>query len=111
MAQPSDWLPLFLNSLSRFREESSILDRILAKSREVTGADAGTVFVAEGNELVFAYTHNDSLFSVDTAYKHAYSTLRIPLSTESIAGYTAITGNVLNLPDVRRLPKKRALFL
>ena len=105
VAQPSDWLSIFLDSLSRFREESTILDRILAKSREVTGADAGTVFVAEGNELVFAYTHNDSLFSVDTAYKHAYSTLRSPLSKESIAGYTAITGNVLNLPDVRHLPQ------
>ena len=104
IVQGSEWLPDFLEELTRYREENAILDRILAKTREVTGADAGTVFLVEEHELVFAYTHNDSLFSEDEAYKYAYSTLRIPISRQSIAGYVAATGQILNLEDVRFLP-------
>ena len=102
--QSSNWLADFLDELTKYQEENAILDRILAKTREITGADAGTVFLAENDELVFAYTHNDSLFTADSAYRHAYATLRIPISKESIAGYTAATGLALNLVDVYTLP-------
>jgi HD-GYP domain-containing protein (c-di-GMP phosphodiesterase class II)/phosphoribosyl 1,2-cyclic phosphodiesterase len=100
----SDWLLLFLEELARYRDENAVLDRILAKAREITHADAGTIFLAEGEELVFAYTHNDSLFSVDNAYKYAYATVRMPVSKSSIAGYAAATGEALNIADVRALP-------
>jgi phosphoribosyl 1,2-cyclic phosphodiesterase len=102
-----DRLFQFLGEISCFRDERVILDRILAKAREITRADAGTIFLVEGNELVFAYTHNDSLFSPDEAHRHAYTHLRLPLDENedvSIAGYVAITGQSLNLPDVRDIP-------
>ena len=101
----SDWLQLFINSLSKYKEETVLLDRILFKAREITHADAGTFFLAEGNDLVFAYAHNDSLFSADKARKSIYMSTRLPISRKSIAGYTASTGKSLNLPDVYALPK------
>lgn len=100
----SDWLLVFLEKLSQYRDENSILDRILAKAREITHADAGTIYLREGNELVFAYTHNDSLFSADSAHKHVYVNIRIPISEKSIAGYVASTGKPLNIPNIRNLP-------
>ncbi|MDR2489454.1 MAG: HD domain-containing protein [Desulfovibrio sp.] len=100
----SDWLILFLEEISRYRDINAVLDRILAKAREITHADAGTIFLAEGDELVFAYTHNDSLFPVENAYKHAYAAVRMPVSTYSIAGYVALSKISLNLADVRCLP-------
>ncbi|MDR1888924.1 MAG: HD domain-containing protein [Zoogloeaceae bacterium] len=100
----SDWLLAFLDELAYYRDENAILDRILAKAREITNADAGTIFLVEGNNLVFAYTHNDSLFSVGNAYKYAYSTAHLPISMDSIAGYAATTKESLNLPDVHHLP-------
>jgi hypothetical protein len=100
----SDWLLLFLEDLSRYRDENAILDRILAKAREITHADAGTIYLAEGNELVFSYTHNDTLFPVENAHKHIYANIRIPILETSIAGYAASTGTPLNIDDVRRLP-------
>ncbi|MDL2210731.1 HD domain-containing protein [Desulfovibrio sp. OttesenSCG-928-O18] len=103
ITQGSDWLDKFLDDLSRYQDESTILDRILAKAREITRADAGTVFLAEGDELVFSYTHNDTLYSMDKVYRHAYSTLRLPISEHSIAGYAAVTGKTLNIADVRAL--------
>jgi phosphoribosyl 1,2-cyclic phosphodiesterase len=100
----SDWLLLFLEEIARYRDINAVLDRILAKAREITHADAGTIFLVEGDELVFAYTHNDSLFPVDNAYRYAYAAVRMPLSKHSIAGYAAVSGESLNLADVRRLP-------
>jgi hypothetical protein len=100
----NDRLFQFLEELSGYRSESILLDRILAKARELTRADAGTIFLAEGEDLVFAYTHNDSLFPVDEAHRYAYAARRVPISEASIAGYAAATGCSLNLPDVRSLP-------
>jgi HD-GYP domain-containing protein (c-di-GMP phosphodiesterase class II)/phosphoribosyl 1,2-cyclic phosphodiesterase len=99
----SDWLLLFLEDLARYRDESAILDRILAKAREITHADAGTIYLVEGNELVFSYTHNDTLFPVENAHKHIYANIRIPILETSIAGYAASTGTPLNIEDVRKL--------
>ena len=100
----SDWLLLFLEEIARYRDLNTVLDAILAKAREITHADAGTIFLAEGDDLVFAYTHNDSLFPVDKAYKYAYASVRLPVSRQSIAGYAALSRDSLNLADVRRLP-------
>lgn len=100
----SNWEHEFWQELSQYKEEHAILDRILGKARELTHADAGTVFLVENNELVFAYTHNDSLCSPGTAHKQAYTNLRLPMSVASIAGYAAVTGRTLRIADVRALP-------
>ena len=101
---PSDWEHEFWDELSRYKEEHAILDRILAKSREMTNADAGTVFLVENNELVFAYTHNDTLFGSGSSHKQAYTSFRLPMTVDSIAGYAAVTGQAISLADVRTLP-------
>ncbi|MDR1966145.1 MAG: HD domain-containing protein [Synergistaceae bacterium] len=101
----SDWLFQFLDELSLYRDESAILDKILAKAREITHADAGTIYLRAGDELVFSYTHNDTLFSVGSAHKHIYSNIRIQISGGSIASYVASTGNPLIIDDVYDLPK------
>ncbi|MDR3322936.1 MAG: HD domain-containing protein, partial [Zoogloeaceae bacterium] len=100
----SNWLLLFLEELNQYRDTSIILDRILAKAREITHAEAGTVFLVEGAELVFAYTHNVALFSTHAAHKHAYANVRMPISTDSLAGYVAVSGQALALDDVHALP-------
>ena len=100
----SDRLIQFMEELAGYRDTNTILDRILTKARAITHADAGTIFLTEGSDLVFAYTHNDSLFSADEAHKYAYSAIRLPISQESIAGYVAATGTPLNLTNVRSLP-------
>ena len=102
--ESSTWLNEFLEDLALYREENVILDRILAKARHITRADAGTMFLAEGNELVFAYTHNDTFFHVNSSYRYAYVNLRMPISRESLAGYAAATGATLNIPNVHQLP-------
>ncbi|MEG2172996.1 MAG: HD domain-containing protein [Desulfovibrionaceae bacterium] len=98
------WISTFSQQLSKFDDIGTILDRILLEARTLSSADAGTVFIVENNELVFAYTHNDTLFPVDLAYKYSYALARLPIDPHSIAGYCATYGNMLNLADVRQLP-------
>jgi phosphoribosyl 1,2-cyclic phosphodiesterase len=106
-----DRLFQFLEELSAYRDERVVLDRILTKAREITRADAGAIFLVEGDELVLAYLHNDSLFSVNEAHRHAYSSLRLPVSEDnSIVSHVAATGQPLNLPDVRALPAEATYY-
>jgi Response regulator containing a CheY-like receiver domain and an HD-GYP domain len=101
----SGWLHEFIEDLAQYRDEGILLDRILTKAREITLADAGTVYMADGKDIVFAYTHNDTLFPANKAHKYAYADMHLPVSKKSIAGYAAITGRTLNIPDVHNLPK------
>ena len=95
----------FLEKISEYTDQSAILDSILTESRRISQAEAGTIYLIEEGELVFAYTHNDRLFSATDSHKHAYAARRMPLSDTSIAGYVASTGRPLNLANVYQLPQ------
>ncbi len=99
-----EWINKFSQELLGYTDTYIILDRILLEARRITKAEAGTVYLAEGNELVFAYTHNDKLFPVDIASKFSYSNTRIPISPNSIAGYCAQNKQTLFLDNVRDFP-------
>ncbi len=95
-----------LVNIARAMTTERSLDRlfsvILEKSRYVTGADAGSLYVVEGEEknarLRFKLTQNDSL-SFDSRE------FTMPISNRSIAGTVALSKKPLNLPDVYDLPK------
>jgi HD-GYP domain-containing protein (c-di-GMP phosphodiesterase class II) len=84
-------------SLSIEKDPDKLLRTILYFSKKITGADAGSIFIVEkeGNKkfLRFKYSHT---FSMDFSYEE----FTMPLDTNSIAGYVAVTGQVLNLEDV-----------
>jgi HD-GYP domain-containing protein (c-di-GMP phosphodiesterase class II) len=89
-------------ALSTERDLLKLGDLILRKSREITAADAGSLYLVEGEEesgkrLRFKITQNDSM-------KMDYEESVIPLTKESIAGYVASTGETLNIPDVYDIP-------
>ena len=100
----SDWLQAFIDSLAEFREETVLLDHILSKTREIAVADAGSIYLAEGDELVFAYAQNDTLFPDNACNKSMYVNMRLPATRESIAGYVACTREILNIDDVHCIP-------
>jgi len=89
-------------ALSETRDIERLLGMILFKAREITNADAGSLYLVEHTEgemrLRFKLTQNDS---VD--FPFAESTL--PLTDQSIAGYCAIHGKIVELADAYRVPK------
>lgn len=95
-------------ALSAERDTGKLLDLILQKSREITAADAGSVYLVErarehedtpGDRLRFKRPpQNDSLPVED------FEEFTIPLDESSIAGFAALTGVPVNVADAYRLP-------
>ncbi len=99
-----EWINGFSQELLGYTDTFVILDRILLEARRITQAEAGTVYLADGDELIFAYTHNDKLFTENKESKFSYSNTRLKISPNSIAGYCAYNKELLFLDNVRDFP-------
>ncbi len=93
-----------LVNIARAMTTERVVDKlfsvILEKSRYVTGADAGSLYVVEGDErdrLRFKLTQNDSVQFDSREFT-------MPISNRSIAGSVALSNKPLNIPDVYELP-------
>ena len=91
--------------LSQAKDLDILLDRVLADARKFANAEAGSIYIKTDGRLEFAYTQNDVLQKrLAPGKKLVYSTFTLPVDEKSIAGYAAMTGGIVNLADVRRLP-------
>ena len=83
-----------------------LLDKELTETRKFTRAEAGTVYVVdETGQLRFGYFQNDAMpLDLERISRTLTSNRTIPVNEESIAGYVALTGETLHLPDVYQLP-------
>jgi HD-GYP domain-containing protein (c-di-GMP phosphodiesterase class II) len=89
-------------ALSSEKDLDALQDLILRTSREMTSADAGTLYLVrehadKDKTLTFQYAQNDS---ISAPYQHQ----QMPINTSSIAGFVASTGQTLCIPDVYQLP-------
>ena len=88
-------------ALSSQRDVRELLNLILAKAREITRADAGSLYLiedeGENRQLRFMLTQNDSLV-------FPFKELTLPLAEDSMAGYTALRGKVVNFADAYHIP-------
>ncbi len=90
--------------LASVQDVDILLERILTAARAFVNADAGSIYIRDGDKLKFSYTQNDTLRNqLPRGQKLVYSTFSIPIDKHSIAGYVALTGSTLNIPDVYRL--------
>jgi HD-GYP domain-containing protein (c-di-GMP phosphodiesterase class II) len=89
-------------ALSSERDVNALLTLILEKAREITGADAGSLYLVDEDgrdrHLRFMLTQNDSI-------AFPFNEFTLPLAEDSMAGYTALHGEVLNFADAHNLPK------
>jgi HD-GYP domain-containing protein (c-di-GMP phosphodiesterase class II) len=94
-------------ALSAERDLDKLLTLILQKSREITVADAGSLYLVESTQdgnggetrLRFKLPQNDSVAVSD------FQEFTVPLNKTSIAGYVALTGEPVNVADAYRLPE------
>lgn len=88
--------------LSAERDLDVLLETILTKAREITRSDAGSLYLVEdapdgGRRLRFTLAQNASV-AIN------FQAVPLPLDETSVAGYVALTGEVLNLADAYRPP-------
>src|SRR5207245_2153952 len=93
-------------ALSAQRDIDKLLELILLKCREITAADAGSLYLVErgkdhetspDDQLVFELTQNSSVV-------YPFQKSKMPLSEASISGYVALTGQIVNVADAYHLP-------
>jgi HD-GYP domain-containing protein (c-di-GMP phosphodiesterase class II) len=91
-------------SLSARMEFPELLETILREARRLAGCEAGSLYLVddEGDEaqLVFKLAQNDA---VDVPFVEA----RLPMTPTSLAGYVALSGETLDIPDAYLIPPGR----
>ena len=94
-------------ALSSERDINTLLGLILQKSRYVTGADAGSVYIVEGQALNprertlrFMVSQNDSI-DID------FSEHTLPVDEATIVGRAVISRQLINIPDLARIQHDR----
>ena len=100
----ADELALIGVALSSERNVDALLDLILKKAREITAADAGSLYLLEEDDsgarrLRFKLIQNDSR-------PFPFNEFTLPLTEETVAGYTALRGKAVNIADVYRVSGK-----
>lgn len=92
-------------ALSAERDINRLLSLILDKSRQITSADAGSLYLvvrgsapSKPDTLRFALAKNDS---VQVAFQES----SMPLDETSIAGHVALRGTPVNVADAYTLPE------
>jgi HD-GYP domain-containing protein (c-di-GMP phosphodiesterase class II) len=100
-------------SLSVIRDIDVLFDVILSKSRFITNADAGSIYLVEESlvsqeeekritEKVLKFVHSQNF-----SFPIKVQTVTLPITKKSIVGYSALTGRILNISDAHKIPKSR----
>jgi len=84
-------------ALSAEKDLEKLMRLILSLSKKMTGADAGSIYLVEddekgGKRLRFKYSHT---YSREIPLEE----FTMDLNKNSISGYVAVTGEVLNIPN------------
>src|ERR1022692_376818 len=97
-------------ALSATRDADEVLELILTKAREMTGADAGSIYLIEEKRadaelngdvrqfLRFKMSQNDSI-------ELPWREVAMPISETSSSGFVALYGKAINLRDAYRVPR------
>lgn len=89
------------------RDVDRLLEMVLEEARRFYRCDAGSLFVREGETLVFKVAQNDTLKKrpKQTGSSDANFVAKpLPITKRSIAGFVASTGEILMIEDVYELP-------
>lgn len=92
-------------SLSVEHNLDKLLEMILYEARRFTNADAGSLYIVKGEILSFELAQNDTLDNKNKGKsKETFKKIPLPLSSKSIAGFAALTGETINIYDTYSLP-------
>ena len=105
-------------ALSKEQDLNQLLTLILTESRQFTKAEAGSLYVREGEQLRFSVTQNEVLEARKKAEMKAqkrplevvpstFTGFYVSLDKSSISGYVGVTGKVLNIPDSYKIPTNK----
>lgn len=96
--------------LDEIKDVDVLLERILTESRNIVNADAGSIYVKEGERLKIKYAQNDTqLNDLPPGEKLPYLFFSFPINKTSIAGYVASTKETLIIEDAYNIPAEKRI--
>lgn len=84
-------------------QTKEMLDTILTHARTLTGAEAGSMFLVNRDQLTFGAVQNDRIDTSDISRHLLGRTM--PTTMESLAGFVTLTGDIENITDSYSLPE------
>jgi len=95
-------------ALTSERDLALLPERILAAARRFTHAEAGTLYLRDGDRLRFVVVQNDVLARRlgEREMQRPFES-HLPLREPSLAGYVALSGDVLSVSDAYEIPTDR----
>ncbi len=92
-------------ALTSVQKLDDLLEMIVTEARGFTGADAGSLYLREGDRLRFVVAQSEILRQrLGAAGERAlFTSFTMPINVRSIAGYVAATRQDVNLEDVYHL--------
>ena len=93
------------SELNNVQDLDMLLDKILTEARKMLNADAASIQIREGDELIFSHVQTESVQKkLLPGQKLIYKTFRTKINSASISGYAALTGQIINIPDAYKIP-------
>jgi diguanylate cyclase (GGDEF)-like protein len=88
-------------ALTSERDLSRLLERIVGEARQFANAEAGVLFLRDGDVLRFAVANNDGRLqrAGEHGRRRCFRAEPLALSRPSLPGYVALTGRLVNLPS------------
>ena len=94
--------------LGEIQDVDVLLERILTETRRIVNADAGSIYVVEGDKLKIKYGQNDThLKELAPGEKLPYTSFSFPINEKQICGYVALSGKPLNIKDCYKIPEAK----
>ena len=88
---------------SHIQDLDVLLEHLLTEARKIVNADAGSIYIVKGKKLHIKYAQNETVSSRTPNGKLPYIYYSFPIDEKSMAGYVALTGKELNIPDAYSL--------
>lgn len=96
------------SKLHQIKDFDILLEYLLTAARSALNADAGSIYVIENKMLAIKYAQNDTLSKqLRPGEKLPFVSFKFPLTEESIAGYVAKTGKMVNETDVYNIAENK----
>jgi HD-GYP domain-containing protein (c-di-GMP phosphodiesterase class II) len=93
------------SELNTVHDLDILCDKILTEARKILNADAASIQIKEGDELVFFQSQTESIQKrLLPGQKSPYTYFRNKINKSSIGGYVVLTGEILNIPDAYKIP-------
>ena len=88
----------------------NLLELIVSEARGLAQADGGSLYLVEEKRLRFEVAQNGTLekrLGDQEQVEHEFQKSYVDITKQSLAGYVALTGDILNINDAYQIPEEK----